>query len=96
MLEDYKEYKMKMKCKKMRIYGKKNVLKKEKAKAKHDMAKIEQDKIDIMKEEFLLKKQQDKKRIMLIDTKSMPQYLAEYYKIRQIEILTKRCISSFN
>ena len=78
-----------MKCKKMRIYGKKNVLKKEKAKAKHDMTKIEQDKIDIMKEEFLLKKQQDKKRIMLIDTKSMPQYLAEYYKIRQIEILTK-------
>jgi hypothetical protein len=36
------------------------------------MAKTEQDKIDIMKEEFLLKKQQDKKRIMLIDTTSMP------------------------
>jgi hypothetical protein len=35
----------------------KNVLKKEKAKAKHGMTMTEQDKIDIMKEEFLLKKQ---------------------------------------
>jgi len=33
---------------------------------------------------------------MLIDTTNMPRYFTEYYKIRQMKILAKQCISGFN
>jgi hypothetical protein len=45
--------------------------------------------IVIMQKELLFKQQEEKKRIILIDTISIPQYLIKYYKMHKIKILAK-------
>jgi len=61
-------------------------------KEKHEKTKIEWDMIVIMQKELLFKQQEEKKRIILIDTIdtiSIPQYLIKYYEMRKIKILAK-------
>ena len=73
-----------MECKKMNFFEKKI-----QEKEKHEKTKIEWEMIVIMQKELLFKQQEEKKRIILIDTISIPQYLIKYYEMRKIKILAK-------